>query len=599
MKKIFLELRRRNVLRAGAAYAVVAWVAVQAAAIIFPPFGVAEWVMVMVIVLLALGFPVTLALAWFYEWTAEGLHTHEEAEEKGLVRDVAFGRQIDFVIIALLIFAVAWLVFMTTTARQETEQRHAQAEKMVDFMINNLQQPLDSTGNLELLDSVGSEVLDYYASLDPEELSEESLARRSRALIMMGQIEDTRGDLGKAEHYFQAAFDTTKELMERAPGNGRRIFDHSQSSWYVGYIEWRRGKVVEAEKYFLDYRKFANRLIEIEPGNLEWQGEVGMANSTLGTLYFNSGKFSQAIEAFSRAHVTFEKLIAFSENPMSWKIQLGETHAWLADSHRTLGNLAAAIEHRLAQNALYQDILASKPGNLRVVDALVRNYRALATLSLYRGNIEEAKGYLETAFPLAETLLKTDPENTEQMYSVAALDLKYAEVLQHLHQTAAAKQRFLKARRMAEDLIAIDSSVLEWKTRLLNPSLLGLAQLKRATGKPREALDIATGAVANLAALREANPDNYELFSALCLAHYIVGEIYNDLDQGGAAKEAWERVLSLGAREEALDLEMKAILAKANVRLGNIEAAREAASDLENVGYRHPDFASFWRNWKN
>lgn len=599
MKTLFLELRRRNVHRAGAAYAVVAWIVVQAAAIVFPPLGIPEWVMVMVIVLLALGFPATLAFAWFYEWTAEGLHTHEEAEEKGLVRDVAFGRQIDFVIIALLVFAVAWLVFMTTSAQQETRERHAQAEKMIAFMMENLQQPLDSHGNLELLDSMGNEVLDYYASLDPGELDGEALARRSRALIMMGRIEDTRGNLAKAEQYFQAAFETTKELMERQPGNGQRIFDHSQSSWYVGLVEYRRGKFSEAEKYFLDYRKFANRLVEIEPGNLDWQGEVGFANSTLGTLYLNYGKFSQAVDAFSRAHAIFEKLVAFSENPGMWKIQLGETHAWLADSHRNLGNLDLAIEHRLAQNRLYQDILASEPGNLRVTDALVRNYRSLATLNMYRGNIEKAKEYLEAAFPLVETLLKADPDNTEQMYSIAALDLRYAEVLHHLQQPAAAEQRFLKARRMAEGLITIDSSVLEWKTRLLNPALLGLAKLKRDMGKPREALDLAIKATANLAGLREANPNNYELFSALCFAHYIVGEIYQDLSQGEAARQAWEQVLSLTASEQTLDLETRATMAKVNARLGNLDTAMKISNDLESVGYRHPDFASFWRNLKN
>jgi hypothetical protein len=53
----FYELRRRHVVRVAVAYAVAAWVMLQLASIVFPTFGAPDWVLKVVIALLALGFP--------------------------------------------------------------------------------------------------------------------------------------------------------------------------------------------------------------------------------------------------------------------------------------------------------------------------------------------------------------------------------------------------------------------------------------------------------------------------------------------------------------------------------------------------------------
>jgi hypothetical protein len=70
---LFAELRRRNVFRVGAAYAVVAWLLIQAADILLGNFGAPEWVFKSFVALLLLGFPLALVLSWAYELTPEGV----------------------------------------------------------------------------------------------------------------------------------------------------------------------------------------------------------------------------------------------------------------------------------------------------------------------------------------------------------------------------------------------------------------------------------------------------------------------------------------------------------------------------------------------
>ena len=104
------RLRERGVIRVAASYAVIAWLLLQIADVTFEPLGVPRWAMVSLIVAAVLGFPVAVALAWFYE-AGDGGVTRDTAAE-GAARPVVHGlrRYADLLIIAVLLTAVAVLL---------------------------------------------------------------------------------------------------------------------------------------------------------------------------------------------------------------------------------------------------------------------------------------------------------------------------------------------------------------------------------------------------------------------------------------------------------------------------------------------------------
>ncbi|MGI8482308.1 MAG: tetratricopeptide repeat protein [Chthoniobacterales bacterium] len=109
-KKIFAELQRRNVYKVAVAYAVVGWLVVQIATQVFPFFEVPHWAIRMVVIVLLLGFPVALILAWAFELTPEGLVRTEEVEAgRSITRST--GRKLDFIIIGVLLAVIAFLAF--------------------------------------------------------------------------------------------------------------------------------------------------------------------------------------------------------------------------------------------------------------------------------------------------------------------------------------------------------------------------------------------------------------------------------------------------------------------------------------------------------
>jgi TolB-like protein/Tfp pilus assembly protein PilF len=78
MQNFFGELKRRKVYRVAVAYAVVAWLFIQIATQTFPFLGVPNWAVRLVIVLVVLGFPVALILAWAFDLTAKGIKRTED-----------------------------------------------------------------------------------------------------------------------------------------------------------------------------------------------------------------------------------------------------------------------------------------------------------------------------------------------------------------------------------------------------------------------------------------------------------------------------------------------------------------------------------------
>src|SRR5437762_3033975 len=77
-RNFFAELKRRNVYKVAVAYAIVGWLLIQIATQVFPFLEIPNWVVRLVIALVAIGFPIALIIAWAFELTPEGIKRTED-----------------------------------------------------------------------------------------------------------------------------------------------------------------------------------------------------------------------------------------------------------------------------------------------------------------------------------------------------------------------------------------------------------------------------------------------------------------------------------------------------------------------------------------
>jgi len=138
----FAELKRRNVLRAGAFYAASAWLLVQVATQVFPFFQIANWLVRWIIVAAAIGFPFWILFAWLYQWTPQGLQREQPAAP--LQPEARQSRRnMDRWIMAILAIAVVLLLTDKLVLRERADQSTGIPEKSIAVlpMINSTADP--------------------------------------------------------------------------------------------------------------------------------------------------------------------------------------------------------------------------------------------------------------------------------------------------------------------------------------------------------------------------------------------------------------------------------------------------------------------------
>src|SRR5947209_5619180 len=162
MSNFFSELKRRNVYKVAVAYAVAAWLLIQAASILFPTFEAPAWVMKVFVTIIILGFPVALIFSWAFEITPQGIKRESEvAPDQSIAPHT--GRKIVGITVALAVIAVGLMIFQflrPTAATRSMNEANASgpiSEKSIAVLpFDNLS---DEKSNAYFAEGIQDEIL--------------------------------------------------------------------------------------------------------------------------------------------------------------------------------------------------------------------------------------------------------------------------------------------------------------------------------------------------------------------------------------------------------------------------------------------------------
>src|SRR6266576_2834047 len=110
LRKFFAELKRRHVYRVAIAYGVVAWLLIQIATQVFPFFEIPSWVVRLVVLVVVLGFPIALIIAWAFEITPEGMKRAEDIAPNEYIPHWS-ARRFAALIVAIAMVAIGLMMF--------------------------------------------------------------------------------------------------------------------------------------------------------------------------------------------------------------------------------------------------------------------------------------------------------------------------------------------------------------------------------------------------------------------------------------------------------------------------------------------------------
>ncbi|MBR9825235.1 MAG: toll/interleukin-1 receptor domain-containing protein [Alphaproteobacteria bacterium] len=342
------------------------------------------------------------------------------------------------------------LTLFAMSARSEAEQRKAEAEDLIEFMLNDLRDRLEPVGRLDVLDAVGAKVIEYYEDRSVARMTADSLGRRSRAFHLLGEIDAAQGNLDSAINHFRNAYITTQQILAVDPNEPARIYEHSQSAFWVGYFAYRRNDLDVAERRFVEYRDLAAQLVAADAENAEWRTEAAYAQSNLGSLYLGQRRFTDAQTAFQSALLEFEWLSDAQPESDVARNELADAWGWMASILEITEGADAAISATRAQLDVMSQMETSDTDWRIRRNALVAE-SGLARLLMVRGqtgapaDLEEALAIAETISLEADALVNHEPDNRNWRRVVIAQRLTLSRIYLVLGRLDEARTAYLDA----------------------------------------------------------------------------------------------------------------------------------------------------------
>ena len=469
---------------------------------------------------------------------------------------------------------------------REAQAQREQAEGLLEFMLGDLRKRLQPVGRLDALDAVGERALAYYAAQDATRLDADDLARRARALHLIGEIADRRGQTAEARRRFGEAARSTAELLARAPRDAQRMFDHAQSEFWVAQAEWRSGRFDAARQGFERYRELAVQLRQLDPQRVDWQLEEAYAEQNLGVLDHEQQRPRQALAHWMRARQLFEPPATGPSATAAARAELSTNLGWIARAQEDLGEPALAVATLGEKIALLQPRAgAAEDRPNQYQRGLAHNDRS--RLQLLAGRLPEALAEAGLALRELQPLVALDASNTEWRAALAFAQVSQAEAQGALRQPEAAA-RSLQAADDAGLLSTHLPATAGPRDIALRARWLAVGATVSGAGQAMQAAmaRLLDQAVATDPEGRALGGTRRRLLAHMAL---LLGDALAARGQADDARQRWQqaaRVLGPPVEEPLT----QALRAQLLLRLGQAQEALTLADTLASGPLRHPLF---------
>ena len=467
--------------------------------------------------------------------------------------------------------------------RDEARDQRREAEGLVGFMLGDLRQKLEPIGRLDALDAVGSRALQYFEKQDKSELSDEALAQRSKALTLMGEIANTRGDYDGALARYWEAMAGTAEMVRRAPDDTQRLFDHAQNVFWVGDIALKRGQLGRAESSMREYKRLADQMVALEPDNQKWRLETKYADSNLGVMLYEQRRYDEAARQLERALLTAETLAAGDPQDQQAQKSVPESLAWLSDALFGAGRLDEAIAKRERQLDLLQELQRRYPRDVDYRQRLIPAHRVLGRLLVSRGEVRLGIEHVRTAVRIGQDLIPTEPGNAQWLQFTGGAQLDLARILLNGGKLEDAAAQARAGCDLIGRLVAKNAANSEWHLQAIECLALR-ARLALNAGAYAEAQALAGAALRKAKATRGGDPLDARM--TVIKSYKLIGDIHYRAGNRESARLSWQAGLAAWPNKmmpNPNEMAMRAVMLDGTGR----EAEAKALTDkLASMGFR-------------
>jgi tetratricopeptide (TPR) repeat protein len=270
-------------------------------------------------------------------------------------------------------------------------------------------------------------------------------------------------------------------------------------------------------------------------------------------------------------------------------VELANSWGWIAKAHEAQGRFDAAVQAQHAKIDVLRK-MSSADKDREAQRHIANAGYELGRLELAQGRLDAAVQSTQAALEQYEALVAADRANTVWLAQMSFVRASLAETQIALGARAAARSSIDRATADVLRLLATDATRSSWNITLRGKLMLHRLALEEPQVAQRTELEAFLAGVARAEAV--GKPLDAEQRLVVAAAELRLGDLCSRAQQVAAAHGHWQAAAArsqVSAQSNALPA--MTLLAQARLRLGQTDAARALARQIEASPYRHPAYA--------
>lgn len=488
-------------------------------------------------------------------------------------------------VVLALVAGVASLV--AYSSKRVAQQRRAEAEGLMGFMLGDFADKLRPLGRLDLLDSVSGKALEYLAVNDDSNAA--SLTNRAKALQVIAEVSFARSDSKAA----LSALDSARAILLRQLGVNAQSWEVVKAlganAFWHGRIYLNKGDLARAEEQFKLYQQYSDRLNRIDPEDAEGWVEQSYAHTNLGQLALKRGDSVAAARDFATSIELKQRALVRKPNDKTLLAELANSLSWLASTRESLGALDDALRLYDREVKVVSRLYESSPS-----DSLWAKNTAVALqhrgwLKAMMGQTEEGEADLAQAEQLLQTVVSREPNH--RVWQVVLAGVRDNRLRVQLSHDKHLTLPTLYAAADVASRLAMHNPESNDSSRALALAYENIGTAMLELERHKEAQTFLSQSLERFQMLYSNNRNDILYISGLARTLVLIGEAHARGGNTVAARRTCSTALDLlGKKVLSQDYRLLDPWVRAQLCLGNGDEAAAGNARLKSIGYREASY---------
>ena len=234
--------------------------------------------------------------------------------------------------VALLAVAAATSVYLVQSAANEADARRKQAASFAGLFVDSLDERIARYEKVGTLDADLTKALEFFATLQPEEMDAQTLDNYRTALIGIGTVRIRQGKPQSALEVYLRASELSRSMVQREADDARHWYDLAVLTYYIGEAYWEMQKFPETAQRIVQALEYAERAVALAPDEFRYQIETVFELNNLGATNTRLKKYDVATAALQRSIDEIGRLrVSHPGHDVDLMEQEVEAISWLAE----------------------------------------------------------------------------------------------------------------------------------------------------------------------------------------------------------------------------------------------------------------------------